>query len=93
MARILQLLVYKEAKMKAKVTKINQDSIESKLAYYKVLQENKSKIDKELKLLKDELLKSDAGQYGQYMLAFETREVREYLVPARIDTIVKVNKI
>lgn len=76
------------------IHKINTRSNEKILAEYKELQEQKSKADKRLKELKDEIQREmKPGMYGDYVLIFETREVREYLVPARIDHIVKVSKI
>lgn len=64
------------------------------ISEFKELQELKAKADKRIKELKDQIQKEfDAGIYGQYFLNFETREVREYVVPARIDHIVKISKI
>lgn len=75
------------------IKKVNPLESENLLAQYKLLQEAKSRVDRELKDMRESLLKMKAGQYGNFLLAFETREVREYVVPARIDHIVKVIKI
>lgn len=70
-----------------------QDKIQV-ISEFKELQELKSRADKRIKELKDQIQKDfDAGIYGDYSLNFEIREVREYVVPARVDTIVKVSKL
>lgn len=64
------------------------------LSEFKELQELKSKAEKRIKELKAQIqAEIAAGQYGDYILMYEERDVKEFTVPARHDTIVKVSKI
>lgn len=70
-----------------------QEKIET-LTEYRELQELKATADKRLKEIKREIEQNiSAGKYGNMLIHFELREVKEYVVPARIDKIVKVSKI
>lgn len=64
------------------------------LAEFKENKELVSQAEKRLKELKDQIKSDiDAGVYGDLVLTIEEREVKEYVVPARTDKIIKVSKI
>lgn len=64
------------------------------LKEFKEEQELKKAAEKRIAELKAQIqAEIDAGQYGDYVLVFEEREVKEYTVKARTDTIVKVSEI
>lgn len=64
------------------------------LAEYKEEQILKAKAEARIKELKAQIQADiDAGQYGDYVLIFEQRDVKEYVVKARTDTIVKVHDL
>lgn len=70
-----------------------QDKIQI-LKEFKEEQELKKAAEKRIAELKAQIqAEIDAGQYGDYVLVFEEREVKEYTVKARTDTIVKVSEI
>jgi hypothetical protein len=73
---------------------MNRDDKIKILSAYKEFQELKSMADKRIKELQLEIKRRfKPGKYGQYLLNFEVREVKEYVVPARTDHIVKVSKM
>ncbi|HNA61530.1 MAG TPA: hypothetical protein PKW79_00430 [Rhabdochlamydiaceae bacterium] len=64
------------------------------LKEFKEEQELKKAAEKRIAELKAQIqAEIDAGQYGDYVLVFEEREVKEYTVKARKDEIVKVSYI
>lgn len=64
------------------------------LAEFKEEQALKAKAEARIKELKAQIqAEIDAGQYGDYVLVFEEREVKEYVVKARVDELVKVSYI
>jgi hypothetical protein len=64
------------------------------LQEFKEFQELKNKALKRYDELKKLILADiEAGKYGDYVLAFEERSVKEYVSAARVDTLVKVIKI
>lgn len=64
------------------------------LSDFKEEQELKNRAEKRLKELKAQIMADiEAGMYGDYCLTFDKREVKEFTVESRVDTIVKVNKI
>lgn len=64
------------------------------LAEFKELQELKAAAEKRYKEIKKQIESEiEAGKYGDFALGFEFREVREYVVPARTDKIIKVVKL
>lgn len=70
-----------------------QDKIQI-LAEYKEEVELRNHAEKRIKELKAQIqAEIDAGKYGDYVLTFDQREVKEYVVAARTDTLVKVVKI
>lgn len=70
-----------------------QDKIQL-LSEYKELQALKTEAEKRYKELKKQIEENiEAGKYGEFALGFEFREVREYVVPARTDKIIKVVKL
>lgn len=82
-------------KSMSKIHKLkNSPKIEEKLiAEFKSLKDQQKETDRRLKELKESILNFDAGMYGEYVLTFETRNVKQYVVEARTDTIIKVSKI
>jgi len=63
------------------------------LSEFKELQVLKLAAEKRYKELKAEIEENlEAGQYGDYALGFEFRDVKEYTVSARTDKIIKVIK-
>ncbi len=73
---------------------MNKEQKIKTLAEFKELQELKATADKRLKEIKKEIEENiAAGKYGDFALGFEFREVREYVVPARTDKIIKVVKL
>lgn len=64
------------------------------LAEFKESKELTAFAEKRLKELKD-IIKAEieTGKYGDLVLTIEEREVKEYVVPARTDKIIKVSKI
>jgi hypothetical protein len=70
-----------------------QDKIKV-LAEYREIQELKAAAEKRYKELKKQIeAEIESGKHGDFVVAFEFREVREYIVPARTDKIVKVVKL
>ena len=64
------------------------------LKEFKEEQALKAKAEARIKELKAQIqAEIDAGQYGDYVLVFEEREVKEYVVKARVDELVKVSYI
>lgn len=64
------------------------------LAEFKEEQALKAKAEARIKELKAQIqAEIDAGKYGDYVLIFEERDVKEYVVKARVDTIVKVHNL
>lgn len=64
------------------------------LEEYKETKELVAAAEKRVRELKAQIqAEIDAGKYGDYVLVFEEREVKEYVVPARTDRIVKVSNI
>lgn len=64
------------------------------LSEYKELQELKSIAEKRMKELKEQInAQIKAGKYGDYVLAFEDVEVKEYTVQSRVDHRIKVLKV
>lgn len=64
------------------------------LAEFKEEQALKAKAEARIKELKAQIqAEIDAGKYGDYVLIFEERDVKEYVVKARTDTIVKVHNL
>lgn len=60
---------------------------------YKSLLKIKSEAEKQIKELKEKISAMEAGQYDNFVLAFEEREVKEYIVKSRTDRIIKVLEI
>lgn len=70
-----------------------QDKI-TVLSEFKELNELKNSAEKRIKELKAQIkAEIEAGKYGDYVLTYEEREVKEFTVAARVDTILKVSKI
>lgn len=73
------------------MTKENKIKI---LDEYRELQMRKSEIEKRYKELKTKIeTEVGEGKFGPFAVEFQTREVREYVVPARVDKIIKVVKV
>jgi hypothetical protein len=64
------------------------------LAEFKEEQALKAKAEARIKELKAQIqAEIDQGKYGDYVLIFEERDVKQYVVSARTDTIVKVHNL
>lgn len=69
----------------------NKTEIELILADFKNQQEALKEAKKNIDELKAYILENvEPGQYGEMLLGIEKRSVKEYVVKARIDTIIKV---
>lgn len=81
----------KDASMKKDLSKKAKITI---LKEFKKYQKLKAKAEARYKELKEQIqAEIDSGKYGDYVLAITEREVKEYTVPARTDTIVKVDVV
>lgn len=63
------------------------------LQEYREQNEIKKAAEKRVKELKEAILQMTEGQYDNFVLEFESRNVKEYVVAARVDTLIKIAEI